>query len=87
MVVNGHVDRGDTSDIVFMDSQQDFDTDLHQKALGELSSQGIRRQIRLWIANCLQKRKQRFGIHRHYVHSGRRTCKDLLWDWCFSICS
>ena len=57
------MDAGEPVDIVCLDFQKAFDTVPHQRLLGKLYGQEIRRPVLLSIENWLRTRKERVGVN------------------------
>ena len=69
------IESKDSMDVIYFDFQKAFDTVPHERLLSKLESYGISGNIKLWIKNFLNERKQRVVLkdsfsHFHKVISG-----------------
>jgi hypothetical protein len=65
------MDKGGTTDVIYMDFAKAFDTVPHKRLLGKLQSYGINNQILPWTEAFLSGRKQRVRIGGEF--SGWKT--------------
>ena len=57
------IDKGHSSDVIYMDYQKAFDTVHHRRLIGKLASYGIRGEVIRWVESFLNDRRQRVVVN------------------------
>ena len=59
------IEKGHSSDVIYMDYQNAFDTVPHRRLIGKLASYGIRGEVGLlrWVESFLNDRRQRVVVN------------------------
>ena len=57
------IDKGHSSDVIYMDYQKAFDTVPHRRLVGKLASYGIRGEVLRWVESFLNDRRQRVVVN------------------------
>ena len=57
------IDKGHSSDVIYMDYQKAFDTVSHRRLVGKLASYGIKGEVLRWVEAFLNDRRQRLIVN------------------------